>query len=153
MGKKDKSTSDLNVSMEESTSLDARNYVSVIANPLASDKLTKRCLKLVKKGAKAKLVRRGVKEVVKAIRKETKGIVLLAGNISPIDVISHLPILCEERGIPYIYVPSKEELGQSGLSKRPTSCILLPYSLPGDDEYKSKADEVVKGIKDATPVW
>jgi H/ACA ribonucleoprotein complex subunit 2 len=36
---------------------------------------------------------------------------IIAGNISPIDVITHIPILCEEAGIPYIYVPSKEDLG------------------------------------------
>jgi ribosomal protein L7Ae-like RNA K-turn-binding protein len=33
---------------------------------------------------------------------------VIAGNISPIDVITHLPILCEESDIPYIYVPTKE---------------------------------------------
>jgi hypothetical protein len=33
---------------------------------------------------------------------------VIAGNISPIDVITHVPILCEENGVPYIYVPSKE---------------------------------------------
>lgn len=33
---------------------------------------------------------------------------VIAGNISPIDVITHVPILCEESDIPYIYVPSKE---------------------------------------------
>lgn len=33
---------------------------------------------------------------------------VIAGNISPIDVITHVPILCEEADIPYVYVPSKE---------------------------------------------
>ena len=33
---------------------------------------------------------------------------MIAGNISPIDVITHVPILCEEANVPYIYVPSKE---------------------------------------------
>lgn len=33
---------------------------------------------------------------------------VIAGNISPIDVITHVPILCEESDIPYIYVASKE---------------------------------------------
>ena len=36
---------------------------------------------------------------------------LIAGNITPIDVISHLPVLCEESSIPYVYVPRKEDLG------------------------------------------
>jgi hypothetical protein len=33
---------------------------------------------------------------------------VIAGNVSPIDVITHVPILCEEANVPYIYVPSKE---------------------------------------------
>ena len=33
---------------------------------------------------------------------------VIAGDISPIDVITHLPIMCEDRDIPYVYVPSKE---------------------------------------------
>src|SRR5690348_1622499 len=38
-------------------------------------------------------------------------LMILAGNITPIDVITHIPILCEENDIPYVYVPKKEELG------------------------------------------
>lgn len=33
---------------------------------------------------------------------------VIAGDISPVDVITPLPVLCEDNGIPYIYVPSKE---------------------------------------------
>jgi H/ACA ribonucleoprotein complex subunit 2 len=33
---------------------------------------------------------------------------VLAGDISPIDVITHIPIVCEDNKVPYIYVPSKE---------------------------------------------
>ncbi len=33
---------------------------------------------------------------------------MIAGDISPIDVVTHLPILCEDTGIPYCFVPSKE---------------------------------------------
>lgn len=35
-------------------------------------------------------------------------ICILAGDISPIDVLTHIPIVCEDHGIPYVYVPSKE---------------------------------------------
>lgn len=40
-------------------------------------------------------VKRGVKEVGKSIRKGLSGIVVFAADVSPIDVISHLPIQCE----------------------------------------------------------
>ena len=39
---------------------------------------------------------------------------IIAGDISPIDVISHVPVLCEDAGISYCYVSSKQELGAAG---------------------------------------
>ena len=47
--------------------------LSPIAVPLADAKLKKRTLKLVKKAAIGKQLKRGVKEVVKALRKGSKG--------------------------------------------------------------------------------
>ncbi|XP_020209885.1 H/ACA ribonucleoprotein complex subunit 2-like protein [Cajanus cajan] len=82
--------------------------LSPIAKPLAGKKLCKRTLKLVRRASQHKCLKRGVKEVVKSIRRGQKGLCVIAGNISPIDVITHVPILCEEADIPYIYVPSKE---------------------------------------------
>ena len=74
---------------------------------------------------KDKLVKRGVKETVKAVRKGVKGVVILAADISPIDVLSHLPILCEDKGIPYMYVKSRAEIGEACKTKRPTSCVMI----------------------------
>mmetsp|Transcript_71718 Transcript_71718/g.149706 ORF Transcript_71718/g.149706 Transcript_71718/m.149706 type:complete len:147 (-) Transcript_71718:147-587(-) len=141
MGKKSKS----DVSMEEADDEEVVHVVSPIANPLATDKLVKKILKLVKAASKEKNVRRGVKEVVKAVRKGEKGICVIAGDISPIDVISHLPCLCEDNSVHYIFVPSKEALGTAGQTKRPTSCVLIK---PGkDEETKEKYDEVAKKVK------
>ena len=33
--------------------------------------------------------------------------VVIAGDISPIDVISHVPVMCEDNSVPYVYVPTK----------------------------------------------
>ncbi|RKP21866.1 L30e-like protein [Rozella allomycis CSF55] len=112
---------------EESKEYDKEtlSMLSPISSPLAPPKLKKKLLKLIKKAAKEKMIRRGVKEVVKAIRKEQKGVVVIGGDISPLDVIAHLPVLCEDANIPYVYVPSRVELGEAALSKRPTSVILV----------------------------
>ena len=99
--------------------------VNILSQPLASKKSTKRAHKLVKKAASAKIIRRGVKEVIKGIRKNEKGLCILAGDIYPLDVISHLPILLEENSIPYLFVPSKQELGAAACTKRPTSVVLV----------------------------
>lgn len=34
-------------------------------------------------------------------------IVVLAGDTLPIDVYCHLPVMCEDRSLPYAYIPSK----------------------------------------------
>ena len=108
-----------------SNNAEARLFVSPIADPLASDKMNKKLVKLIKKSMKDKLVHRGVKETVKAVRKGTKGLVIIAADISPIDVLSHLPILCEDKNIAYIYVKSRAEIGEACKTKRPTSCVLI----------------------------
>lgn len=99
--------------------------VNSIAQPLASKKLTKKLYKVVKKCQKAKRLKRGVREVVKALRKDEKGLVILAGDVSPIDVISHIPVFCEDKGVPYCYVPTRKDLGAAAFTKRPTSVVLV----------------------------
>ncbi|OAL36757.1 hypothetical protein AYO20_04089 [Fonsecaea nubica] len=103
------------------------------ANPLADEKVAKKVFKCVKKAASQRTLRRGVKEVVKALRKSPTtstdklplGVVVLAADISPMDVISHIPVLAEDHNVPYIYVTSRAELGTAGQTKRPTSVVMV----------------------------
>ncbi|XP_041061607.1 H/ACA ribonucleoprotein complex subunit 2-like protein [Carcharodon carcharias] len=116
--------------------------VNAIAQPLASRKLSKKLYKCVKKAAKVKQIRRGVKEVQKFINKGEKGIVILAGDTLPIDVYSHLPILCEDNNLPYAYIPSKMDLGAAAGSKRPTCAILIKPHEEYQEAYTECLDEV-----------
>ncbi|CAI5720707.1 unnamed protein product [Peronospora destructor] len=127
-------------------------HVSIIAKPLASKKQTKRAYKVVKRATKVKGIKRGVKEVVKGIRKGEKGICIIAGDISPVDVISHIPVLCEENDIPYIFTPSKVDLGVSALSKRPTSCILITPKKAGFNAQEAY-DELLDDVKQVQPTY
>ncbi|KAF7301699.1 hypothetical protein MIND_00735400 [Mycena indigotica] len=126
--KKEKDEMEIDVPLED---------LSPIAHPLAQKKLLKKVHKTIKKASKARQIKRGVKEVVKGIRKGEKGLLILAADINPIDIISHLPILSEEAQIPYIFVPSKEELGNASSTKRPTSCVMV---CP-DQKKKAKAKD------------
>ena len=66
------------------------------------------------------------------------------------DVISHIPVLCEDHGIPYIYVTSRAELGMAGQTKRPTSVVMVTAASgrkkEGEDEDHADWDEVFKGL-------
>lgn len=57
------------------------------------------------------------------------------------DVISHIPVLCEEHGIPYVFVTSRAELGASAATKRPTSVVMVVPQPGGKNKKKDAADD------------
>lgn len=63
-------------------------------------------------------------------------ICILAADISPVDVLSHIPVQCEQRDIPYIFVRSRMELGIASETKKPTSVVLMLE--PEEKKYKKK---------------
>jgi len=126
--------------------------ICAIATPLASEKLHKKLFKAVKRAAASKSLKRGVKEVVKALRKGEKGLVVLAGDISPVDVISHIPVLCEDGEVPYCYVGSKADLGAAAATKRPTSVVFLaPKKGDVDFAKEEKFVELCAKVKALRP--
>ena len=73
------------------------------------------------------------------------------------DVISHIPVLCEDHNIPYIYVTSRAELGMAGQTKRPTSVVMVVGAVgkkkgkdgketEGEPGESGEWDEVFKGL-------
>ncbi|MFP3216650.1 MAG: 50S ribosomal protein L7Ae, partial [Vulcanisaeta sp.] len=58
-------------------------------------------------------IKKGTNEVTKAVERGLAKLVLIAEDVDPPEIVAHLPILCEEKGVPYIYVPSKERLGKA----------------------------------------
>ncbi|KAI4652008.1 hypothetical protein J4E93_002205 [Alternaria ventricosa] len=141
-----------------------RGALVPFAFPLAdNDKEVKKILKTVKKSAKSKTLRRGVKEVVKALRKsaasgagssldDPSAIVVIAADISPMDVIAHIPVLCEDHNVPYIYIKSRAQLGEASATKRPTSVVMIGKDRmgkkagEGDEEFTEAYGELVKVV-------
>ena len=77
------------------------------------------------------------------------------------DVISHIPVLCEDHGVPYIYVTSRAELGAAASTNRPTSVVMITQEAgkkkgsgeKGDEEdfkevYRDLVKSVLKASKD-----
>lgn len=79
--------------------------------------------------------------------REVHGVVVLAADISPMDVISHIPVLCEDHGVPYIFVPSRAELGAAGNTKRPTSVVLVTKEKGGKKKVGEKSEKSEKTEK------
>ena len=58
-------------------------------------------------------VRKGTNETTKAVERGVGKLVVIAEDVQPPEVVEHLPIICDERNTPYIFVPSKQQLGES----------------------------------------
>lgn len=58
-------------------------------------------------------VRKGTNETTKAIERGIGKLIVIAEDVQPPEVVAHIPIICEERNTPYIFVPSKQQLGES----------------------------------------
>ncbi len=70
-------------------------------------------------------VRRGTNEVTKIIERGEAKLVVMAEDVSPEEILAHIPLLCEEKGVLYSYVPSKKQLGSAaGLEKATASAAV-----------------------------
>ena len=87
-------------------------------------------------------VKRGTNEATKAIERGVSKLVIIAEDVEPPEVVAHLPIICEEQGAAYAFVPSKQELGKAlGIEITSAACAILDS---GDAQHI--IDEVIASI-------
>ncbi|MFH1821476.1 MAG: 50S ribosomal protein L7Ae [Methanobacteriota archaeon] len=70
-------------------------------------------------------LRKGTNEVTKAIERKQAVLVVIAEDVEPAEIVAHLTPLSDEKGIPYVYVPSKRELGAAAGLDVGTSAIAI----------------------------
>lgn len=88
-------------------------------------------------------VKRGTNETTKAVERGLAKLVYVATDVDPPEIVAHLPLLCKERKVPYIFVPSKKELGKmAGLDVAAASVAIVD---PGEGERLIK--EIVEYLK------
>ncbi len=56
-------------------------------------------------------IRKGFNEVTKSIERSLAKLVVMAEDVSPPEILFHIPLLCENKSIPYGYISTKKELG------------------------------------------
>jgi large subunit ribosomal protein L7Ae len=63
--------------------------------------------------SKTGIVKKGTNETTKAVERAQAKLVIIAEDVDPPEVVAHLPLLCDERKIPYVFVPTKEQIGKA----------------------------------------
>ncbi|HEX9908495.1 MAG TPA: 50S ribosomal protein L7Ae [Thermoplasmata archaeon] len=88
-------------------------------------------------------VRKGTNEVTKLVERGEALLVVMAEDVSPPEILMHMPALCEERSIPYAFVPSKAELGNACGLEKPTAAIAILDAAKG----KPALDDLAEKLK------
>lgn len=93
------------------------------------------------------MVSRGVKEVQKKLVEKESGICFLAADTYPVDVVAHIPLLCQRANVSYVWLPAKSDIGGAAGLGHATSVIFVPQkasSLP-------ECEPLFSTINSATP--
>merc|ERR1712167_64995 len=89
------------------------------AFPLADAHLTKTVLDLMQQATNYKQLRKGANEATKTLNRGISEFVVMAADAEPLEILLHLPLLCEDKNVSYVFVRSKQALGRACGVTRP----------------------------------
>jgi len=111
--------------------------------------LKEKQFELIEKVTKTGKIRIGVNETTKAIERGKAKIIFIAEDVSPQELVMHLPLLCEEKKIPYSFISTKKELGEkAGIAVGTASIALIE-----EGSAKKELEEVIKKVSELKKVW
>lgn len=89
------------------------------AFPLADTALTQQILDLAQQAQNLRQLKKGANEATKTLNRGISEFIIMAADTEPIEILLHLPLLCEDKNVPYVFVPSKTALGRACGVSRP----------------------------------
>lgn len=96
------------------------------AFPLSDADLTINIMDLVQQANNYKQLKKGANEATKTLNRGISDLIIMAADTEPLEILLHLPLLCEDKNVPYVFVPSKIALGRAcGVSRPVVSCSIL----------------------------
>merc|ERR1712060_685904 len=105
------------LTMSESDEVNPKAY------PLAPTELTGKILDLIQQASNYKQLKKGANEATKTLNRGQSEFIVLAADTEPLEILLHLPLLAEDKNVPYVFVPSKQALGRAcGVSRPVISC-------------------------------
>lgn len=89
------------------------------AFPLANSELSEQILSVVQQATNLRQLKKGANEATKTLNRGISEFIIMAADTEPIEILLHLPLLCEDKNVPYVFVPSKTALGRACGVSRP----------------------------------
>jgi len=86
-------------------------------------------------------IKKGANEVTKAAERGTAMMVVMAENVNPGELLAHIPMICKEKSIPFIYVEDQGYLADSAGMTAGTRTAAIAV-LGVDNEAQDRFNEV-----------
>jgi len=104
---------------------DSSEQTNPKAFPLADPALTVTILDLVQQAVNYKQLRKGANEATKTLNRGIAEFIVMAADTEPLEILLHLPLLCEDKNVPYVFVPSRQALGRACGVSRPVIAVSI----------------------------
>jgi len=115
------------------------------AYPLADPELTQKILELVKQASNYKQLKKGANEATKTLNRSIAEFIVLAADAEPLEILLHLPLLCEDKNVPYVFVRSKQALGRACGVSRPV--ISASVTINEGSQLKPQIQSIQQSIE------
>jgi len=100
---------------------------------------------LCSKPANTSSSKKGANEATKTLNRGVSEFIVLTADTEPLEILLHLPLLCEEKNVPYVFVPSKAALGRACNVSRPV--ISASVTTSESKELQSQINTVKLAIE------
>ncbi|KAL6938079.1 RNA binding protein snu13 [Hanseniaspora vineae] len=114
------------------------------AFPLADSALSEQILSVVQQATNLRQLKKGANEATKTLNRGISEFIIMAADCEPIEILLHLPLLCEDKNVPYVFVPSRVALGRACGVSRPViaASITTNDSSPIKSQIYSVKDKI-----------
>ncbi len=104
-----------------------------------------KALQVIESAKAANGVRKGTNEATKAIERGEAKLVVIAEDVDPEEIVMHLPAICTERAIPFLFVASKKDLGVAAGLKVGTAAVAITNAGTSEAALKDLASKFAPG--------
>lgn len=90
---------------------------------MADQVLTTKIMNLLQQALNYNQLKKGANEATKTLNRGLSEFIVMAADTTPLEILLHLPLLCEDKNVPYVFVRSKQALGRAcGVSRPIMAC-------------------------------
>lgn len=86
-----------------------------------------------------------VSTATKTLNRGISEFIVMAADAEPLEIILHLPLLCEDKNVPYVFVRSKQALGRACGVSRPV--IACSVTIKEGSQLKQQIQSIQQSIE------